>query len=183
MIKHIYMAESVTCGHPDKLADLIADSILDACLEQDEDSRVACEVMLAHNKCFIAGEITTNAKVDYEYIARCVIAEVGYDANDIEYEVRIHKQSADIAGAVGKKEQGAGDQGIVYGYASSETLNYMPLPVELAHRLTDRLTECRVNGVIAGLLPDGKSQVSVEYDGGQVLSNRVHRCVGTAPRR
>lgn len=165
MIKHIYTAESVTCGHPDKLADLIADSILDACLEQDEDSRVACEVLLAHNKCFIAGEITTKAKVDHEYIARCVIAEVGYDANDIEYEVRIHKQSTDIAGAVGKKEQGAGDQGIVYGYASSETLNYMPLPVELAHRLTDRLTECRVNGVIAGLLPDGKSQVSVEYDG------------------
>ena len=165
MIKHIYTAESVTCGHPDKLADLIADSILDACLEQDENSRVACEVLLAHNKCFIAGEITTKAKVDYEYIARCVIAEVGYDANDIEYEVRIHEQSADIAGAVGKKEQGAGDQGVVYGYASSETLNYMPLPVELAHRLTDRLTECRVNGVIAGLLPDGKSQVSVEYDG------------------
>ena len=152
MIKHIYTAESVTCGHPDKLADLIADSILDVCLEQDEDSRVACEVLLAHNKCFIAGEITTKAKV-------------GYDANNIEYEVRIHEQSADIAGAVGKKEQGAGDQGIVYGYASSETLNYMPLPVELAHRLTDRLTECRVNGVIAGLLPDGKSQVSVEYDG------------------
>jgi len=161
----IYTAESVTCGHPDKLADLIADSILDECLKQDENSRVACEVMLAHNKCFISGEITTKAEVDYEYIARCVIAEVGYDPNGIEYEVRIHEQSADIAGAVNKAEQGAGDQGIVYGYATDETLNYMPLSIELAHRLTDRLTECRVDGIISGLLPDGKSQVSVEYNG------------------
>lgn len=173
MTKRIYTAESVTCGHPDKLADLIADRILDECLEQDENSKVACEIMLAHNKCFISGEITTKAKVDYEYIARCTIAEVGYDANDIEYEVRIHEQSADIAGAVEQKEQGAGDQGIVYGYAENTTLNYMPLPIELAHRLTDRLTECRVNGLIAGLLPDGKSQVSIEYDGdrfGKIMS-------------
>lgn len=165
MTKRTYTAESVTCGHPDKLADLIADRILDECLSQDEDSRVACEVMLAHNKCFISGEITTKANVDYEYIARCVIAEIGYDPNGIEYEVRIHEQSADISQAIGREDQGAGDQGIVYGYATDETLNYMPLPIELAHRLTDRLTECRVNGVIGGLLPDGKSQVSVEYNG------------------
>lgn len=165
MTKRIYTAESVTSGHPDKLADLIADAILDECLEQDENSHVACEVMLAHNKCFISGEISTKAKVDYEYVARCIIAEVGYEANEIEYEVRIHEQSADIAQAVNKDEQGAGDQGIVYGYANNETDNYMPLPIELAHRLTDKLEECRRNGRIRGLLPDGKSQVSILYDG------------------
>ena len=168
MTERIYTAESVTSGHPDKLADLIADSILDECLQQDDESRVACEVMLAHNKCFISGEITTKAVVDYEEIARQTIADVGYDADAIEYEVRIHKQSADIAQAVGKEEQGAGDQGIVYGYAVKETENYMPLPVELAHKLTDKLEYCRKNGVIRGLLPDGKSQVSVLYDGDRV---------------
>lgn len=165
MTNRIYTAESVTSGHPDKLADLIADSILDECLEQDEDSRVACEVMLAHNKCFISGEITTKATVDYEYIARSVMAQVGYDTTNIEVEIRIHEQSADISQAVSRAEQGAGDQGIVYGYASDETLNYMPLAIELAHRLTDRLEECRINGYIGGLRPDGKSQVSVQYRG------------------
>lgn len=165
MTKRTFTAESVTSGHPDKLADLIADSILDECLEQDENSHVACEVMLAHNKCFISGEITTKAKVDYEQIAKETIADVGYDADAIEYEVRIHEQSGDIAQAVGREEQGAGDQGIVYGYATDETLNFMPLPIELAHRLTDRLEECRVNGIIKGILPDGKSQVSIDYNG------------------
>lgn len=165
MTKRTFTAESVTSGHPDKLADLIADSILDECLEQDENSHVACEVMLAHNKCFISGEITTKAKVDYEQIAKETIADVGYDADAIEYEIRIHEQSGDIAQAVGREEQGAGDQGIVYGYATDETLNFMPLPIELAHRLTDRLEECRVNGIIKGILPDGKSQVSIDYNG------------------
>lgn len=165
MTNRIFTAESVTSGHPDKLADLIADSILDECLEQDENSRVACEVILAHNKCFISGEITTKANVDYEFIARSVIAQVGYDTANIEVEVRIHEQSADISQAVSRKEQGAGDQGIVYGYASNETLNYLPLPIELAHRLTDRLEECRKDGIIQGLRPDGKSQVSVQYRG------------------
>ena len=165
MIIRTYTAESVTSGHPDKLADLIADSILDACLEQDAESRVACEVMLARNKCFISGEITTAAQVDYEYIARLVMAQVGYDTTGIEFEVRIHDQSADISQAVNKAEQGAGDQGIVYGYATDETLNYMPLAIELAHRLTDRLEACRRDGIIKGLRPDGKSQVSVQYRG------------------
>ncbi len=165
MTNRICTAESVTSGHPDKLADLIADSILDECLEQDANSRVACEVMLAHNKCFISGEITTKAEVDYEYIARSVMAQVGYNAANIEVEVRIHEQSPDISQAVSKEEQGAGDQGIVYGYASDETINLMPLAIELAHRLTDRLEECRVNGYIKGLRPDGKSQVSVQYRG------------------
>lgn len=165
MTKRICTAESVTSGHPDKLADLIADRILDECLSQDEYSKVACEVMLAHNKCCIGGEITTKAKVDYAEIAKAEIKAVGYDTNGLEFEVRIHEQSEDIAQAVDRKNQGAGDQGIVYGYASDETLNYMPLPIELAHRLTNRLTECREEGIIDGLLPDGKSQVSVEYNG------------------
>ena len=165
MTKRIYTAESVTSGHPDKLADLIADSILDECLEQDENSRVACEVMLAHNKCFISGEVTTAAEVDYEYVARSVMAQVGYDTTNIEVEVRIHEQSGEIAAAVGGTELGAGDQGIVYGYATNETENYMPLPIELAHRLTDRLEQCRREGIIKGLRPDGKSQVSVQYVG------------------
>lgn len=165
MTNRIYTAESVTSGHPDKLADLIADSILDECLEQDENSRVACEVMLAHNKCFISGEITTAAEVDYEYIARSVIAQVGYDTTNVEVEIRVHAQSEDISQAVSKEEQGAGDQGIVYGYATDETLDYMPLATELAHRLTDRLEECRKDGLIIGLRPDGKSQVSIRYNG------------------
>ena len=165
MLVRKYTAESVTSGHPDKLADLIADSILDECLEQDKDSRVACEVMLAHNKCLISGEITTTAQVVYEYIACSVIAQVGYDVKDIEFEIKIHEQSQDISKAVGKEEQGAGDQGIVYGYATDETQNYMPLPIELAHQLTNRLEECRKNGVIMGLCPDGKSQVTVQYKG------------------
>jgi len=165
MAKRILTAESVTSGHPDKLADLIADNILDMCLEQDENSRVACEVVLAHNKCFITGEITTKADVDYAFIARETIEEVGYDTTNLEIEVRIHEQSPDISQAVNKDNLGAGDQGIVYGYATDETLNYLPLPVELAHRLTDRLEECRREGIVSGLLPDGKSQVSVEYNG------------------
>lgn len=165
MTKRTYTAESVTSGHPDKLADLIADSILDECLHEDPNSHVACEVMLAHNKCFISGEITTKAKVDYIQVAKDVIAEVGYDAEAIVYEARIHEQSPDIAQAVDQNEQGAGDQGIVYGYATDETLNYMPLAIELAHRLTDRLEECRRLNIINGLRPDGKSQVSIRYDG------------------
>ncbi len=162
-----YTAESVTSGHPDKLCDLIADTILDECLIQDENSHVACEVMLAHNKCFIAGEITTKAKVDYIEVAREVIKEVGYD-NNIEYECRIHEQSTDINQAVEKEDQGAGDQGIVYGYATSETENFMPLPITLANRLIQRLEECRKKRIIKGLLPDGKSQVTIEYDGSKV---------------
>lgn len=164
-MKRIYTAESVTSGHPDKLADLIADSILDECLEQDADSRVAVEVMLTHDKCFIGGEITTKAKVDYEFIARATIAQVGYDPGRLEYEIHIHEQSADIANAVDRDEQGAGDQGIVYGYATTETLNSMPLSIELAHRLTDRLEQCRRKGIIKGLCPDGKSQVTVQFNG------------------
>lgn len=164
----IYTAESVTSGHPDKLADLIADSILDECLRQDENSHVACEVMLAHNKCFLAGEITTKANVNYIEVAKEVIREVGYDDAKIEYECRIHNQSGDIASAVNQDEQGAGDQGIVYGYAIAETPNFMPLPLTLANRLIQRLEECRKKKIIHGLLPDGKSQVSIEYKNDEI---------------
>ena len=167
-MREILTAESVTSGHPDKLSDLIADSILDACLEQDPESRVACEVLLTKGKAIVAGEITTRATVDYFDIARTVIEDVGYSTKGMDFEVHIHTQSPDIAQGVFKEgEQGAGDQGIVYGYASDETLNFMPLSVELAHRLTERLEFCRVEGIIGGLLPDGKSQVSVEYENGR----------------
>jgi len=169
-VKEILTAESVTSGHPDKLSDLIADSILDACLEQDPESRVACEVLLTKGKAIVAGEITTRATVDYFDIARTVIEDVGYSTKGMDFEVHIHTQSPDIAQGVFKEgEQGAGDQGIVYGYASDETLNFMPLPAELAHRLTERLEFCRVEGIIEGLLPDGKSQVSVEYEDGHFV--------------
>lgn len=161
MNNRVLTAEYVRNGHPDKLADIIADSILDECLKQDKDSHVACEVMLAHNKCFISGEITTKAKVDYIEIAKKTIAEIGYDADSVEYETRIHSQSADINQAVSKKELGAGDQGIVYGYATDETLNLMPLPYELAHRICERLDK----GNIKGIRPDGKCLVAVKYDG------------------
>lgn len=168
-MKRIYTAESVTSGHPDKLADLIADSILDECLSQDSESRVACEVMLSYDKCILAGEITTKAKVDYIEIAKEVIKNVGYDETSIEYESRIHKQSTDINNAVSKNEQGAGDQGIVYGYAIKETDSFMPLPITLANRIIRRLEEVRRKNIIEGLLPDGKSQVSIEFDDEKII--------------
>lgn len=168
-MKRIYTAESVTSGHPDKLADLIADSILDECLSQDSESRVACEVMLSYDKCILAGEITTKAKVDYIEIAKEVIKNVGYDETSIEYESRIHKQSTDINNAISKNEQGAGDQGIVYGYAIKETDSFMPLPITLANRIIRRLEEVRRKNIIEGLLPDGKSQVSIEFDDEKII--------------
>lgn len=171
MEKRIYTAESVTNGHPDKLADLIADNILDACLAQDKDSRVAVEVMLSSKNVFVVGEITTLAKLCYEEIVIDVIGKVGYKTDDLNIVVEIHEQSVDICQAVSKEEQGAGDQGIVYGYACDETKNFMPLAVNLAHALTDELTLARENGTIQGILPDGKSQVSIEYNNG--VPNRI----------
>lgn len=168
-MQKIVTAESVTSGHPDKLCDLIADAILDECLSQDENSRVACEVVLAHDKCLIAGEVTTAAEIDYAEVAKEIIASVGYDAEELEYEIRIEKQSADIAQAVDRAKQGAGDQGIVFGYATKETDNYMPICSELANRLVLRLEDCRASGYIDGLLPDGKTQVSVIYDDGKFV--------------
>ena len=169
MKKYFFTSESVTEGHPDKLCDLISDSILDECLKQDENSRVAVETFASNNLITVAGEITTKAVIDVESIVRNTIKEIGYDNKDtdIDYrtcEVRINidKQSPDIA--MGVDIGGAGDQGIMFGYASSETENYMPYAINMAHKLAKRLTEARKNGEIKFIRPDGKTQVTVEYE-------------------
>lgn len=166
-MKKIVTVEAVTSGHPDKLADLIADTILDKCLKQDKDSRVACEVLLSGNQVNLTGEITTKANVDYKQVALDVIKEVGYSIDDLEVNVNIHEQSEDIAQAVfNETEQGAGDQGIVYGYATNETYNFMPFATNLAQSLAMMLEDYRKENKIVGLLPDGKTQVSLVYENG-----------------
>lgn len=164
--KYILTAESVTEGHPDKLCDTIADSVLDACLSSDPAARVACEVMATAGKIIVAGEITARDLPDIPAIVCRTVRETGY-GSDYEVEVITHDQSGDIAGAVdGNSQMGAGDQGIVYGCACNETAELLPLPVVMAHRLTLLLTNARRTGIIRGLGPDGKAQVSVEYQGG-----------------
>ena len=164
---YILTAESVTEGHPDKLCDTIADAVLDACLLGDPDSRVACEVLATAGKITVAGEIATKAMPDIPHIVCKTIRQIGYSGN-YEVEVDIHDQSPDIAGAVnGENEITAGDQGIVYGYACRETPQLLPLPVVLAHRITMGLTEARHNHLLEWLRPDGKAQVSVEYEDGK----------------
>lgn len=177
--KYILTAESVTEGHPDKLCDTIADSVLDDCLCRDPSARVACEVMATAGKIIVAGEITAKERPDIPAIVCRTVEQAGYGGGVYKIEVITHDQSSDIAGAVSRDAQlCAGDQGIVYGYACHETAELLPLPVVLAHRLTQLLTNARKTGAIQGLGPDGKAQVSVEYRSGKPfrVSNVVVSC-------
>ena len=172
-------AESVCMGHPDKLCDLIADSILDACLRKDKSARVACEVMATKGKIIVAGEITCDGKVDIRWEVREVLQKVGYNPWKFTVFVFVHKQSADISAGVttalearnGSEERyasiGAGDQGTVYGYATNETREMLPLPLVLAHRVCKRVDTVRKDKIVKGILPDGKAQVTVEYENGK----------------
>ncbi|MCZ6770048.1 MAG: methionine adenosyltransferase [Acidobacteriota bacterium] len=168
--KHLFTSESVTEGHPDKIADQISDAILDAVLAQEPQGRVACETLVTTGLVIIAGEITTSGYVDFAKVARGVIRDVGYTRAKygFDYETcgiicSIDSQSSDIAQGVDKG--GAGDQGLMFGYACSETAQLMPMPIMLAHQLVMRLAQCRKEGIIDWLRPDGKSQVTVENDG------------------
>lgn len=163
-------AESVCTGHPDKLCDFISDSVLDACLTSDSNAHVACECMAANNDIILAGEISCNGVIDVISVAETALMHIGYNPDGFKFKNLIHSQSLDIANGVGSGDElGAGDQGTVYGYATNETAEFLPLPLVLAHRICKQLDFLRSGGFVDGFLPDGKAQVTVEYHNGAAL--------------